>query len=367
MQPPPSTSSKTRRKFLQFAGFTSLGLIGVIVYKFLFANQSGETEKSRSLPNSPETESPTPTPISPETESPTPTPISRSPTKPATPANNLSKFSFEVVTVNAKGEIINRRNREAIFFKENINNVTLEMVSIPGGTFLMGAPNTEKESNSNEQPQRKVTVASFFMGKYPVTQAQWQAVASLPKIKIPLQANPAYFKGANRPVEQVSWNEIQEFCARLSQKTGKTYRLPSEAEWEYACRARTTTPFYFGKTITPNLVNYNGNYTYDSAPRGIFRRQTTNVGSFPPNAFGLYDMHGNVWEWCTDPWHENYRGAPSDGRVWQGGDNQDNQNRLIRGGSWYSFPWACRSAFRDGDELDGKYRYYGFRVVAVSL
>jgi formylglycine-generating enzyme required for sulfatase activity len=163
---------------------------------------------------------------------------------------------------------------------------------------------------SDEGPQHRVTIQSFWMGKYPITQRQWQAV---------MGENPSYFKGDNRPVENVSWEDVVAFCQRLSEKTGKTYRLPSEAEWEYACRAGTTTPFYFGETITTDLVNYHGEYPYAAAPEGVYREETTEVGIFPPNAFGLYDMHGNVWEWCADPWHDNYNGAPTDGSVWQEG------------------------------------------------
>ena len=198
------------------------------------------------------------------------------------------------------GKIVSSQQGQADVFTEKLgNNVSLEMVSIKGGTFLMGSPDTEKERTSSESPQHWVTLQRFFLGKYPVTQAQWQAV---------MGNNPAYFKGNNRPVENVSWNDAIAFCQKLSQKTGRYYRLPSEAEWEYACRAGTTTPFYFGETITPDLANYDGNYTYASAPKGVYRQQTTDVGSFPPNAFGLYDMHGNVWEWCQDIWHENYNG-----------------------------------------------------------
>ena len=343
--PPPPPPPQTRRYFLQLAGFAGLGLIAVILYRFLFANKSSEGEKSPSWDNSPESQTPTPTRNSPI---------------PRKTANNLSKFSFEVVTVNASGVIINRRNREAEFFREYINSVSLEMVSIPGGTFMMGSPDTEEKRRSNEGPQHQVTVASFFMGKYPVTQAQWEAVAALPQVNISLNANPSNFKGANRPVEQVSWDEAQEFCARLSRKTGKNYRLPSEAEWEYACRAGTTTPFYFGETITTDLVNYDGSSTYASAPKGIYRQQTTDVGSFPPNAFGLYDMHGNVWEWCADFYHENYNGAPSDGSVWESGG--DNKYRLLRGGSWIDSPGYCRSALRNWLASDYRYVSRGFRV-----
>ena len=149
--------------------------------------------------------------------------------------------------------------------------------------------------------------------------------------------NPSCFKGSNRPVEKVRWYNAVAFCKRLSQKTGKTYRLPSEAEWEYACRAGTTTPFHFGETITTDLANYGGDYTsYGQEPKGVYRKETREVGSFGvANNFGLYDMHGNVWEWCQDHWHSNYEGAPTDGSA-----------DLLRGGSWDDFAGYCRSACR---------------------
>jgi formylglycine-generating enzyme required for sulfatase activity len=163
----------------------------------------------------------------------------------------------------------------------------------------------------------------------------------------------------------VSWDDAIEFCARLSKATGREYRLPSEAEWEYACRAGTTTPFHFGETITTDLANYNGNYTYGSGSKGQYRKQTTDVGSFPANAFGLHDMHGNVWEWCQDNWHENYNGAPTDGSAWV--DENANQNIMIlRGGSWFNYPWFCRSAFRLDYGADGRNSIFGFRVVCAA-
>jgi formylglycine-generating enzyme required for sulfatase activity len=218
---------------------------------------------------------------------------------------------------------------------ENIGNgVSLEMVKIPGGRFFMGSPETEAERCENEGPQHYVNVPEFFMGKYTVTQAQWQAV---------MGNNPSCFKGKNRPVERVSWNDATKFCQKLSKKTGRDYRLPSEAEWEYACRAGTTTPFYFGETITSELVNYNGGKTYGNGPKGKYRKETTDVGNFPPNSFGLYDMHGNVWEWCADEWHDNYDGAPTDGSVWLDG-NKDRSP--LRGGSWGNNPNNCHSAIR---------------------
>ncbi len=243
-------------------------------------------------------------------------------------------FEFEIITVNASGKITNRTKKQASYQTEILPlNVTLDMIYIPGGTFLMGSPKTEKDRYSSESPQHKVTIAPFYMGKYPVTQLQWQAV---------MGNNPSKFKGKKRPVENISWDFAIKFCQKVSELTGKPYRLPSEAEWEYACRAGTTTPFYFGETITTDLANYDGYYSYAKGPMGKYREQTTDVGIFPPNAFGLYDMLGNVWEWCADPWHDNYEGAPIDGSVWaQGGDTS---YRLLRGGSWFNSPSFCRCA-----------------------
>jgi formylglycine-generating enzyme required for sulfatase activity len=265
----------------------------------------------------------------------------------------LKLEQIEVVTVNTFGEMIQRQQRIARYFTEYLGHgVTLDMAAIPGGTFMMGSP--EKEQILSEIPQHQVTVPSFFMGKYPVTQAQYQAI---------MGANPSYFKGSNRPVECVSWNDAVAFCEKLSQKIGKTYRLPSEAEWEYACRARTTTSFHFGDTITTDLANYNGNYTYGGGIKGIYRKGTTEVGSFGvANNFGLYDMHGNVWEWCQDSWHSSYKGVPTDGSAWL--DTEENTNRrLLRGGSWLNDPEDCRSAYRNYYNLDYDDYNIGFRVV----
>jgi formylglycine-generating enzyme required for sulfatase activity len=187
----------------------------------------------------------------------------------------------------------------------------IAMVKIPAGSFLMGSPTSEESHFASESPQHEVTLETFWMSQFPITQAQWVSV---------MGDNPSHFKGEDLPVECVSWHDAMEFCQRLSEQTGDTYTLPSEAQWEYACRAGTTTPFHFGKTITPDQANYDGNYTYNGGPRGEYRQQTTPVGIFPPNDWGLYDMHGNVWEWCLDQWHPNYEGAPVDGSAWEGGD-----------------------------------------------
>jgi len=255
-------------------------------------------------------------------------------------------FQFDVVTVNAQGKEINRRQQQGQFLPEDLGGgVILEMVAIPGGSFVMGSLDDEPKRDNYESPRHLVDVAAFLMGKFPVTQAQWRAVAELPKINTDLDPDPSRFKGANRPVEQVSWHEAMEFCGRLSKKTGRNYRLPSEAEWEYACRAGTNTPFHFGETITTDLANYDGNYVYGAASKGKYREETTPVGSFKvANAFGLYDMHGNIWEWCADGWHDNYEGAPSDGGIWLSSDGIN--IRVLRGGSWGYNPSYCRSAVR---------------------
>ncbi len=280
-------------------------------------------------------------------------------------------FTFEVVTVNRRGKIIKRETKQAKYFTENLgNDVTLEMVAIPGGTFMMGSPETEAERYDDESPQHEVTVPPFFMGKYPVTQAQWRAVAALEQINRKLNPDPSYFKGDNLPVEQISWYEAVEFCDRLSKYTGKYYRLPSEAEWEYACRAGTTTPFHFGETITSDLANYNAEETYADSPKGKSRNQTTSVGSFKvANAFGLFDMHGNVWEWCVDHWRDSYEEAPQDGSAWIDINNDENDNhaRMLRGGSWSNHPRNCRSAYRSSSAYPAvRYDYYGFRVVVSA-
>jgi hypothetical protein len=191
---------------------------------------------------------------------------------------------------------------------EQLNDSTyLDMVEIPAGSFLMGSPPEEEGRYDDEGPQHEVTLGAFFMSRTPVTQAQWHAVASLPKVSRDLELNPSYFRGDDLPVERVSWHDCIEFCQRLSQHTGRDYTLPSESQWEYACRAGTITRFHFGDEITTKQVNFDGE---------DYRGKTTDVGSFAANAWGLYDMHGNVWEWCLDDWHDSYEGAPSDGSAW---------------------------------------------------
>ncbi|MEH2438777.1 SUMF1/EgtB/PvdO family nonheme iron enzyme [Nostoc sp.] len=313
--PTPSSPSNlilpnwSRRRVIQTAGFAVAGLGLTIAVPRFWPSDSGKSSTSHT-----------------------------------TKAMSLESFQFEVVTVDAKGNIATRSNREAKYFIEDLGNgMTLEMVQIPGGTFTMGSPEDEAQREKDESPQHQVKVPGFFMGKYEITQAQYKAITD---------NNPSNFKGEKRPVEQVSWDDAVEFCKKLSQKTGKTYRLPSEAEWEYACRAGTKTPFYFGETITTKLVNFDG-------------KETKSVGSFPPNAFGLYDMHGNVYEWCQDVYNSNYQNAPKDGSAWLNG--KDNNIKRLRGGSWIGNAKYCRSAARDGDARAIRHHDVGFRVVAVAV
>jgi formylglycine-generating enzyme required for sulfatase activity len=192
------------------------------------------------------------------------------------------------------------------------------------------------------------------MGKYVITQAQWQAALLAADSNLLLDHSVP-----NRPIENVFWTDAVEFCQWLSQRTGRAYQLPSGAQWEYACRAGTATPFYFGETITPALANYNGNYAYGQGPRGQYRQETTEVGSFPPNLFGLYDMHGNVWEWCLDDWHNLHPDSDSGRRL-------SGQKKSLRGGSWSYLPTNCRSAYRLNYPFHNRIDDIGFRVVCLS-
>ena len=358
--PPPKTI--TRGEFLKFLGYLGTGVLATVGISTIL-NQEGKN--STEINNKPE-DSPQPSP----SNSPTPETVNP-PARKEQPT-----FSFETVTVNERGEIKNHTTKQAQYFRVNLpGNISLDMVKIPGGRFLMGSPENEKGRYDNESPQHWVTVPEFYMGKYEVTQEQWQAI---------MGNNPSYFKGVKRPVEKVSWNSCQEFCTKLSEQTGGTFRLPSEAEWEYACRSVTSDqlsviseeltveewnekyhqPFHFGEAITSDLANYRGTSIYAFEPEGVYRRETTEVGSFPPNAFGLYDMHGNVWEWCEDGYHSSYQGAPQDGSAWLNNNNNDT-TKALRSGSWFSIPGYCRAANRLYSFPGDRRYYFGFRVVCV--
>jgi formylglycine-generating enzyme required for sulfatase activity len=261
-----------------------------------------------------------------------------------------------------------------------------EMVDIPSGKFWMGSP--EGIGDDDEKPYHQVTVKAFRMGKYPITQAHWYAIAKSPMIDLDLNPNPSYHRGDNKPVEQITWYEAQEFCARLSQLTGESYRLPSEAEWEYACRAGATeySEYCFGDDLS-QLDDYGwyGNNSgdcpidadriWEEVDRDVGRytqrlRQNNNrthpVGQKLPNAWGLYDMHGNVWEWCADDWHDDYRGAPMDSQIRTKDINNyevSETNKSLRGGSWYDSERDCCSANRIGYTANNRGSFLGFRIV----
>ena len=215
------------------------------------------------------------------------------------------------------------------------------MIFVPGGTFKMGSP--KGKGGDDERPQHDVTVPDFYIGKYQITQTQWEAV---------MGNNPSYFKGDPAlPVEGVSWNNAKKFCETISQMTGNAYRLPSEAEWEYACRAGTTGDYAGDLDAMAWYLSNSGGKTHS-------------VGQKQPNAFGLYDMHGNVGEWCEDIWHTHYVGAPTDGSAWLNG--RDSSHRVWRGGSRSFDGFNCRSAFRSGNYSDHCALDVGFRVVMAA-
>jgi formylglycine-generating enzyme required for sulfatase activity/uncharacterized protein with von Willebrand factor type A (vWA) domain len=324
----------------------------------------------------------------------------------------LELFEFETVFVNKRGEIIETKPCQAYYYLEPLQklkvdrnteiNQTVEpltMIYISEGELIMGSDDNEEGRWSAESPQHRVNIAPFYMSQTPITQAQWRAIASQPQVEKNLNLSPAN-DGDDHPVRYIGWDDAIEFCARLSNYTGRQYRLPSEAEWEYACRGferppvdlpetdteaenpintKVYPPFHFGDTITDKLANYQASTTYADESKGQYRNKTTPVRSFPPNAFGLYDMHGNVYEWCLDPWPGDYNGAPDDGSVWDDENQQEDlyqdivknikqlltnkRNHVLRGGSFSTLPRLCRSAYRCNHIARDS--NVGFRVVCV--
>jgi formylglycine-generating enzyme required for sulfatase activity/tRNA A-37 threonylcarbamoyl transferase component Bud32 len=281
---------------------------------------------------------------------------------------NLKVVEFDFVTVaddpclivGQKSILsIDRHQGKAKYITINLSqDISLDLIGVPGGKFFMGSPADEAEREVEESPQHLVAIRPFFMSKYPITQAQWQAV---------MNDNPSRFIESNitkskKPVERVSWFDCGLFCDKLSALIGRQFRLPTEAEWEYACRGQTQTPFHFGSTIGTELANYNGEDIYGSGFEGENRRQTTDVDSFFANRFGLYDLHGNVAEWCADTWHSNYQDAPDDGSAWTSNDSKD--LRVLRGGSWLHLPDNCRAAQRFKSTPKSKSDAFGFRIAS---
>ena len=314
------------------------------------ARDSGAGDNPTPAPDSGEDNKPTPAPDSGEDNKPTspPAPDSGDDNKPTNPpAPNLGE-----------GPGVGSTWREP--------RTGMEFVWIPAGRFMMGSPKNEKDRYEDEGPQHEVVFKEgFWMGKYPVTQAEWQTI---------MGNNPSRFKGARRPVEQVSWDDCQEFLRKLNanppqsplnhppqsplnqggSQGGWVFRLPSEAEWEYACRAGTRTAYSFGDDPA-----HLGDYAWYWKNSG---GETHPVGERLPNAWGLHNMHGNVWEWCADSWHDNYNGAPTDGSVW--GNLSDKKANVLRGGSWSNLTASCRSARRGNISPVNRYDYLGVRVLA---
>lgn len=254
-----------------------------------------------------------------------------------------------------------------------------EMVVVPAGSFLMGSPENEPERGESEGPQHTVTIAKpFAVGRHAITRGQFATFVSDTGHKTEGGAgiwtgsewepdpkaswrSPGFQQDDSHPVVCINWDDAKAYTAWLSKKTGKTYRLLLEAEWEYAARAGTTTPFWWGASITPSQANYDGNFVYQGGgSKGEWRQATVPVGSFEANPWGLLNVHGNSWEWCEDVWHDDYNGAPSDGLAWLGGGNQG--RRVARGGSWDLNPQNLRSANRYGINTDLRGDSLGFRL-----
>jgi formylglycine-generating enzyme required for sulfatase activity len=230
---------------------------------------------------------------------------------------------------------------------------TMEFVRIPKGAFLMGAPGGEPEAKASEKPQRRVEISrDFYMGKFEVTQAQYKVVTG---------SEPSRFKGSGRlPVESMSWTEAEAFCSKMSKQVKRTIDLPTEAEWEYTCRAGTTTPFHFGSKLNGDLANCNGNFPYGTTDKGKNVPKTVKVGQYPPNPWGLYDMHGNVWEWCKD-YYGSYNSVIATIDPFQS-SKQSVDGRVVRGGSWSLSARVCRAANRNSSSPDSRLNFGGFRV-----
>ena len=240
-----------------------------------------------------------------------------------------------------------------------------EMVVVPAGSFTMGSPSDEPDRDPDEGPQRTVTFSQpFAIGRYEVTFAHWDACVAAGGCAGYRPDDRSWGRGS-RPVIDVSWNDAQEFVSWLSRQTGESYRLPTEAEWEYAARGGTATPFWMGATISTAQANYDGNFAYGQGVKGGYRQKTVAVDdpTFPANPFGLLHVHGNVLEWVQDCYAHSYDGAPSDGQ--EAVSRNDCSERVLRGGSWYTYPRNLRSAFRDGFAPVDRDSFIGFRVARM--
>ena len=363
-----ASGDSNRRKFLTFLGLSSIGVVSVILSRVVDAWISTWNNESPSLSEGPEPQLPdtlggaAPDRDIKSDDIPVREPIAEAELTPPEDISELTKdsFSFDLTKIDQQGRIANKESKSTSLWIEHLSeDIQLGMIYIPDGTFIQGANRNEEGSQENNQmpegPQREVSIQAFLMSQHPITQSVWRFVSRLPRIETELRPDISAFLGDRRPVERITWFEAIEFCNRLSKATGRNYRLPKESEWEYACRAGTTTPFYFGETISTELANYDGNYSYGQGSKGVYRGETTDVGTFPPNAYGLFDMHGNVWEWCIDNWISE----------------MTDDARIIRGGSWFNSPQRCRSANRtflkpDGGRDNDDKASVGFRIVCAA-
>lgn len=274
----------------------------------------------------------------------------------------LNTIAFHTASMTPTGTLVpGAKEMTSQAFTVDLGGITMEMVRIPGGSYERGSPDAEADRFTDEGPVQTVTISEFYLGRYEVTQAQWKAVAALPKVSIDLPADPSEFKGDDLPVENVSWAQAGEFCARVSRRAHRKFRIPGESEWEYACRAGTTTPFAFGETISTDVANYDGHIGYGSGKPDTSRGKTVPVGSLKyANAWGISDMHGNVWEWCFGEYHDTWTGSPTDGSPWITG--ADARLRSCRGGSWRTLAADLRSANRYGLDIYEQPRAIGLRV-----
>jgi formylglycine-generating enzyme required for sulfatase activity/serine/threonine protein kinase len=326
---------RSRRRLLVFGGIGGVIIVIAVIAGALFSGGGGRPGLIVSEPTGTPLPTYTPVPTGTPTQTATPT---RIPTNTPVPRSGIfaDPYHKKEVTVDLGG------------------GVRLAMIYLQGGSFRMGSPSDEKDRDSDEGPVHTVELDGFWMGKFEVTQGQYQAV---------MGTNPSRFKGSNRPVENVSWNDAMAFCRKLSSKTGKTFTLPTEAQWEYACRAGTTGPFAFGNCLSTSDANYNGNYPLSGCSKGTYRESTWDVGSGRANAWGLYDMHGNVWEWCLDWYSENYYSqSPRCNPVGPGSGS----GRVVRGGSWRHNAWICRSAYRSRYTPSDADNNLGFRIVMTD-
>ncbi len=271
----------------------------------------------------------------------------------------LFTFEFESIFLDSLGHPASVQKNQTNYIFRKLRELTLDLVLIPEGTFLMGS--SEKKSYPEERPVHLVKIPPFFIGKHPITKEQWRFVSELPKMRIDLHKYPSKKGGGKHPVTRVSWEDSNEFCDRLSEFLGEKYRLPTEAEWEYSCRAGSLTAYNFGDVITSNVANFDGRYPCHDDLKDIFRGRITSVGELKyANQFGLFDMHGNIWEWCQDSWHESYNDAPSNASAWE--DNTSSLVKVIRGGSWLSEAVKCRSAYRQRGDMNHRSENTGFRI-----